>query len=68
MEISSNECKEIISKQIQQVGDCNGTLTAPSLPGSANHDQRESRSIVKSLKDKKNTMDIDVRENKLREV
>lgn len=38
-----------MSKQNQQVGDCNGTLPTPPRqpqPQSANHDQRENRSIV----------------------
>lgn len=40
----------------------------PTSLWSANHDQRGNRSIVRSLKDKRNTMDIDVRENKLGKV
>lgn len=42
--------------------------TDTTRPWSAHHDQRENRSIARSLKDKENTMDTDVRENKLIEV
>lgn len=65
MEISNNESKEIIIKQNQQVDDCN---ELPPWPWPATHDQTENTSIVRSLKDKGNTIDIDVRGNKLREV
>lgn len=62
MEISNNESKEIFIKQDQQSGDCS---ELPPWPWPANHDLT---SILRSLKDKRNTTDIDVRGNKLREV
>lgn len=65
MEISNNESKEIILKQNQQGGDCS---EVPPWPWAANHDLTENTSVVRSLRDKGNTTDPDVRGNKLREV
>lgn len=63
--ISNNESKEIIIKQNQQVWDCS---ELPPWPWPASHDLTENKWVVRSLKDKGNTTDIDVRGNKLREV
>lgn len=64
MEISNNVPKEIIIKPNQQGGACS---ELPPWPWPANHDLTENTSSVRSLKDKGNTSDIDVRGNKLRE-
>lgn len=65
MEISNNGSREIIMKQNQQVGACS---ELPPWPWPASHDLTENTSIVRSLKDKANITDTDVRGNKLREV